>query len=587
MASVFEQRAAAQPNIVDKTSPKKLGSPFQQRAAEKIESESFGKSSLRTALQVPQGIAEATTYGLTTGLGSILGYEALDPEEIDRIRQISEREGVPFDEQSYRQSFQEAQSLIPTVSNIGSEIESRTGLPLEPKSRLDKAVRFFSSATKIAPGKSPEAASGYTLRPLNTGLQKPVLGAGITAAKEGLQEAGVPEPIAELGSFALLKKTPQGRGSFAIGPKTKPSGMKELIYEGIKKPREISESKIAKIQEIQKKDFLKIANDIVSDSPVGKTAKALREDLSYKKNTADRFNKLEEFAETIPEKINTKNLKTDLESNLIGKNTGITPSEFEKSRSKFIKEIVKETADKEVGFSELLKQYRKNNSELSQIFEPGQSYAHNAAKREALIDYNKAIADTFEKTAPKSGFAEPFKELNKEWTYISDVELIDKFLTDMTTGKIDYKKGREFFNKQGMTVPFERSLGKEGFAKFETLMKDLMSTEEASKLLKQAKEQGYGDLAKTAGSYLLHPDVAKAKLGLDFIKGGYNTIFEMVLDKPKIAITWDRGINALKKGDFKVAQKEFFLVDKAAKEIDAREISRREQIKKFNQKKSQ
>src|SRR6187402_3239327 len=89
-----------------------------------VEEESFGKSALRTALQVPQGVAEATTYGLTTGFQHLLGLgEVYDPEEIEHIKKISEREGIPFDEEKYMQAAQDALGSVPTVSNIASSIE--------------------------------------------------------------------------------------------------------------------------------------------------------------------------------------------------------------------------------------------------------------------------------------------------------------------------------------------------------------------------------------------------------------------------------------------------------------------------------
>jgi len=582
MTSIFEQRAAQLPDLIDKSNPNYngQGSVFQTRAQELKSEESTGKTAARYALQVPQGLAEASPYGIAAGLGSFLGYAALDPEEIDQIRKISEREGIPFDEEKYMESFNQAQSMFPTVSNIAREVEGKTGIPLEAKTRGQKALRFATTAGKISP-------KDATLRPFNTSLPKPVLGAGVAGTKELLTEAGLPEPVSDLASFAILKNPTAGAGKINIGSKKKPSGMSELNYEKLKKPTEVSEGKINKIQERHKQEFTDLANKIVEESPVGETAAALKNDVTFKQKTAEGFKELEQLAEKIPDKITTKSLKTDLSKNLASKNTGITPSEFEKSHNKFIRDFIKQTSEKDVGFPELLSQYRKNNSELGQVFEPGQSYAYNGAKREALLDYNKAIADVFEKTFPNSGFSEPFKELNKKWTQISDAELIDKFLGDMFDGKIDYKKGHQFFDKEGMTVPFERAMGKEGFNKFETLMKDLMSTEQASGLLKKAKSQGYNDLVKTAGSYILHPDLAKAKIGINLLKGGYKTIFEMLLDKPQLAVTWDKGINAFKKGDFAVAEKELSKVNNAKKEFDVKESKRLETLKNFNQQKSQ
>lgn len=577
MASVFEKRASQQPKIVDQTKETKDigGSPFQRRAKSRVEEESFGKSSLRTALQVPQGFAEATPYGIATGLWSVLGAgEVNDPEEIDRIRAISEREGVPFNEESYKEAGQNALNYLPTVSNIGREVENATGLPLEAKTRLQKGVRFATSASKLAP-------KDYTFRGMNTSLPKPVLGVGIEAAREGLIESGVPEPFADLASFAVVKKPSEGAGKINIGASTKPSGLTERNYEKLKKPREVAPSTIQKINEKTEAEFKGIAEKILQDAPISKTHNALKDDFTFKQKSAEAFQDVSNLANSLPETFQGKDFKESI-SNLISnkKNKGTTPSEFDKKHNDFIQEFIKDTPDSEFKTADLVEQYRKNNKGLSDAYEPGQSFAYNSAKREALLDINRTISDVFEKKFPNSEFSKIFKETNKQWADISDAESIHIFLDKLFEGKIQFKKGREFFDKQGMTVPFKRAMGPEGFNKFETLMKDLMGTEQASKLLKEAKVKGFNDLAKTAGSYLLDPSLAKAKLGYDAIKGGYNKIFELLLDKPQLSVSWDRGINAMKAGNFKAAEKEFSKVEAANKDFDIREKSRVEALKK-------
>lgn len=582
MASVFEQLASSDPNIVDTT--KKINgkssiSPFQQLAQE-IGDESFGKSALRTALQVPQGLAEGTPLGVAASTWQLLGMgEVNDPEELDRLKAISEREGIPFDEEAYAQAGEEALKYVPTVSNVAREIESKTGVPLEPKNRLQKGLRFASTATKLAP-------KDYTLRPLNTSLPRPVLGAGVEATKELIQEAGVPEPIADIASFAVLKKPTEGAGKFSIGPVKKPSGLTAQRYEKLTQPTEVSAKRIQKINEKTEGEFRNISNKILDESPISETYNALKEDVTFKQKSAEAFEDVSKLADSLPEKFQTQNLKEQiLERVKNKKSSGLTPSEFDKEHRDFIKGFIKETKKKEFTASDLVSQYRKNNKGLTEAFEPGKSFAYNNAKREALLDYNRTIADMIEKQYPNSEFSKLFKETNKRWAEISDAESIDKFLDSLFEGKIQYKKGREFFDKQGMTVPFKRAMGKEGFAKFETLMSDLMSTEQANKLLKQAKTLGMENIVKTAGSYLLHPSIAKAKLGLDFAKGIYKASFEMLLDKPQMAVTWDRGVNAMKAGNFKAAEKEFNTIKAETKSFTERDQKRLEALKKFNEQK--
>lgn len=596
MPSVFEQRAGKAPEIVDETKAKSPTgaagvSPFQQRAqVVKKEDESWWKSIARTALQIPQGIAEVTGPGLWAGLWQILalGETELGVDELHRLREIGEREGKPFDEEAYEAARQNALSYIPTVSNIARGVESYTGIPLEPKTRAEKGLRFASSAAKAIPKPNPSAPLGYGVRGTNTALPRPILGAAVEGAREVGIELGVPEPVADIASFGILKSIPQTGNQLRIGAETKPSGMTKRRYEDLEAPFEVPKSKINQINETVENDFRKIADEIIEKSPIKETHQALANDVTFKKNARERFKDVEALAETLPKQFETSQIKSDLQTFVNSKkNKGLTPSEFDKSHNKFIEQFIKETPEGQFTTKEIVAQYRKNNGQLSEAYEPGQSFAYNRAKREALLDYNRALANMIEREFPGSEFANLFKETNAKWAEISNSEAITKFLDTVFKEKINYQKARQLFDKEGMTVPFKKALGEEGFAKFETLLNDLLSTEKGMKYLRAAESQGFTELAKLAGSYLLHPSLAKAKLGLDALKGGYNKIFEMLLDKPSIGITWNRGINAMKKGNFKAAEKEFTKVKAQEAVFDNQEKSRTDALKKFNERKKQ
>jgi hypothetical protein len=578
MANPFEQYAISNPKEV--TQDQDGSNPFLAYAKENPPpEESFLKSSLRTALQIPQGLAELTKYGIGTGIQQFLGAgEALDPEEIDRIRAISEREGIPFNEESYLESVQNALGSVPTVSNIGSAIEAKTGIPLEPKTRTQKGIRFLSQATKASP-------KGFTIRGADIALPKPVLGAAIAGTKEIAQELGVPEPIAELGSFAILKRPREGSGSISIGKKTKPSGMTERQFEKITKPTEISPSALKRINEKTESEFRSISDKIIKESPQAETFKNLSEDVTFKQKSQEAFQDVQDLAETLPNKIKGKIIKENLDKKILQrKQAGITPDEFDVALKSQVNGFIKSTPDKPFTTADLVTQYRKNNKNLKDVFEPGQSFAHNSAKREALLEYNRVIGDIIETEYPNSEFSKIFKETNKRWAEISDAETINKFIDGMFDGKIKFNEGRKLFDKNGATIPFKRAMGQEGFSKFETLMKDLISTERASKLLKEAESQGFNKLAQTGLSFLIHPTAGQAKFAYDAVKGGYKGLYNFVIDKPQYAITWDRGINAIKAKNFKVAEQEFDKILKAqASEL---EKSRVESLKNFNQKKA-
>lgn len=556
---------------------KKSGGDIFDQIPHSEPEEGFWKSATRYATQIPQAYAETTAPGIIAGVWQALAQgEILDPEEIEHIKMISEREGIPFDEDAYLDAAEKALGGIPTVSNIASKTEEKTGIPLEPKTRGQKGLRFLTQATRLSP-------KGGTFRGLKTGLPKPVLGAGVAATKEIAQELGVPEPVAELGSFGILKTLPTGSKSLSIGKETKPSGMTTQRFEKLEKPTKVSESKIKGINEGIETEFRGIANEIIEKSPIEETHTALKEQPEFKNQVRESFKKVEELAENIPEKVSTADLKKDLSDSFKKeKGTGFLASEYEKNYKKFLNQFIKETPTKEATVLDYVKQYRKNNAAYGEIKEPGQSNAYNRAKRDALRDYNIAIADTFEKKFPGSEFSNLFKSTNDKWSKIMDAESINNFMDDLFDGKINFKMGEKLLEKEGMKYPFKRALGEEGFKEFEQLTKDLMSKEQAHKMMKVAETKGYGDLAKTGLAYVINPNLGYLKMGIDVGKITYKKIWESLLDKPQLAVKWDKGVQAFKKGDFATAEKQFNILNK---EIGLEE-KRVESLKKFNEKKA-
>ncbi len=505
--------------------------------------EGFWKNAFRTALQVPQGIAEATKYGIGTGLFQMLalGESDLGVEEWHKLRELAEQEGIPFDEEAYEQGRQEMLGSIPTVSNIASKIESEYGVPLEPRTGLQKALRLGSMAGKFQPGAASQKATAAVAAP---------------AAAVGLEAAGVPEQFAELGAL--------GVGAIAGGKapaidvsltKTKPSGLPARQFEKTTSPKEVPRSKLETINEKLESDFKKISDDIIKESPVGETAEALKNDPTFKQESRELLNQAQEIADTIPSVIESKSLKKEI-TDLSKKNVkGFALGEYDKNYLKFMNEASKDIKSKNISMSKLVEQYRKNNKSLGEYFEPGSSKALNRAKRDALLDQNRAIATVLEKSAPE--LSTVFKEGNGRWTKIMDAEAVDNFIGDMFDGKVNFKKMHDFFDKEGYAFKFKRALGDEGYKKFEGLMKDMVSSEVPYKMLKVAKTKGWGDLAETAGAFIIHPTLGKAKIGIQAAKQTYKSIMNAMLDKPQIAVTWKRAVDDLKKGNFEAATKGF------------------------------
>jgi hypothetical protein len=220
-----------------------------------------------------------------------------------------------------------------------------------------------------------------------------------------------------------------------------------------------------------------------------------------------------------------------------------------------MKEHMNEIVPEKMTAGELIEQYRKNNDSLTMYFEPGSSRAINYAKRDALLDYNRAIAKVIEKVDPE--LSAIFKEGNSRWTKIMDYEAVDSFVNEMFKEGMNYAKMKDFFNKKGYRKKFQRALGEEGFKQFEQLMKDILTTETPYKMLKVAKENGFGEFFSHALAFVVHPKIGKAWAIIDSARKGFRTIINRLLDKPKLVVDWKRGVDNLKKGNFKAAAKDF------------------------------
>ena len=253
-------------------SPKEDDFGFQPRGNRQQEADEYGfmprgqppkkesaiKSAVRTAYQPLGGIARRATYPMDLLHIGGAGY-ALDPEEIEHLRKIYEREGIPFDEDEYRRQVEQASQYFPTQGNIEREVEERTGIPLEAKTGLQKAVRMGSTAASFQPGSLS---------------QKATAGIGAPLAKEGLEAIGVPEIFAEPLGYGVGAASGAASPKASISTAKKPSGMTSRQFEKLKKPTKVSPSRFGKINEALEKDFRNISEELLEESPSYQEIKA-------------------------------------------------------------------------------------------------------------------------------------------------------------------------------------------------------------------------------------------------------------------------------------------------------------------------
>jgi hypothetical protein len=510
----------------------------------------------RTAAQLPLGALEGTPYGIVTTAWQLLGLG----ESLSELDELEERlpdlkKKFPYlnwpekiDKQKYIQATEEAINSIPSIKNLASFLEEKTGLPLEAQTDLQKGVRFGSSITTLGAG----GAANKILAGMKGMIMKGALG-----------EAGIPEPIADAMSayYALRQKTP------GINVKE----LEEVGEGGIPKkstpqPDILEAEKPNLSRKSLEEDYRKFADTLFSEN---RTYAQIKQDPSFKEKISGMLDEVKSLAEGIPEKVPLEALDKAMVKRFKSRPTkGITDSEaekvFKKSFSRYVKSVYKKSQHQpDASISQLLEQYRKNNDDLTKYFEPGKSSSFNKGKRDALLEYNKAIHDIFEEFIPEEEFTKLLNLTNKRWQEISDVEKVEKWFTDLFDGKINFSKARTLLlkDKENLRRPFQRLLGEKGFKDFEELTKQLVAFHHPYSILKRAEAQGFKELAKLAKSYLIDPKFSKWGAVGHLAKKG----LQILINKPQVARLWKDAVVDMQKGNFAKAELELKQLDAEVK----------------------
>lgn len=538
----------------------------------KEEPEGWLKSTARTLYQIPSGVAQAFTYPLDI-FSLLASGEKYDPQYKEMFEEIYGHPQSFEDRQQFLESAQETERYLPNQGNFERLLEEYTGAPLTPKNELQKSLKFISTAGKIIPGKGITDTGQAFTRNIPT---RATIGTGLEVAKQGLKIfPGLPEPLAEILAFAELG--PVGASQVArnislpssVGYKTKPSGLPVRRFESPKinaATPAIPESKLLQINDKLKKDFTKISDEIINNSPIGETFNEIKNNPALRQENEAIMNEAASIAESLPNKVANAEINKEVQKFANKQKKGITDNEYDESYSKFAKEIEnKLLKQQDSTASQIVEQYRKNNKDLGEYFKPGESKAFNRAKADSILDYNRALADIIETKFPNSELGPVFRNGNERWKKMMDAETIDEFITDIFSKGIDYKHMRKIFTDKNYRRVFERSMGKPAFNQFESLIGDMLSSEKPYSMLKVAKDKGFNDLYKTGMYYMLHPKLAFAKGGFELAKNVYKKIMNIIIDKPQLTFKWKDGIDALKKGNFAKAEKDFTELNKVVK----------------------
>jgi hypothetical protein len=491
---------------------------------------------------IGQQVFKKGTAGALSAYGNLLDLIHAQTKE----RQTPAQEALTQAEFEAPESllpFLQDDDILPRYSRLPSQREAETFIEMLGGPREAK-----TEAGRIA-GRGAEFVGGAL--PLGAGSKLLQLLAAVGMGGQLTRELGGPEALATGIELLPLAQAGVNIAQAARGPKvplTKPSGMPVRKFEKLKKQTPVFEGTVTKAKEAIEGDFRKLTEDLLRKT--NKSYVALSENPEFKQQIGELFGKVKQAAGEFPEAITPRGMAESLtkEIETIGKR-GISLSDSEKVQRSLLKKFRKDIVNKRVTAEQLVDQYRKNNEQLSKLYPYGERALENIGKRNALETYNRAIAEAIEDHFPKSEFSDLFKFTNKRWSEIKKIETIDKYL-DALFGKknINFKQAEKVFTDPKRAERLKNAIGPEVFDDFKQINKDLLSQENALKLL-NAKGIDVNKIGKYALSYMVKPKFAATQAAIDL----GSKIYRHALYRPEYMREWRKALSRLRKGDVQQA----------------------------------
>lgn len=498
--------------------------------------ESAGMASLRSAYQPFAGYAQKFTWPadiVAAGAeGMALGTQLEQNDNLAWASQFRPKEVqekiAAMHKPTYDEMRQQAAETYPsylTQSGLEKKIEELTGLPLTPRTTIDQVLRLGGNAAGFRGGSyfnGTKLAPGAMARTIEKGV------AGVTAplVSEGLQKMGVPEPIAENIGLLGAQFTPVPR-SIPTGttPIMKKSGMPQRNFESITKPTKISESYHGTITQNIETDMRQATDKLFSEA--SPTYVEMKTNPGFRDERIAGMENVQNLASGLSRKINTNDVRKEFISAVnkrIKESGGIAHSEFDRELLKEANILLRGTKiNRAASASDLLRQYRKANSDKGKLFELGSSTSRNEAKQEALRLHNNAVSNIIETKYPQTDFAKEFLKENKAWAAMEDADKAKNIVDSLFTPEgIKFKDAQKLLKDNSTTRGLRRMLGKEKFGNLQEIARDFVSQGNKYKLLKPVEGPGVGSMVKDALLFPTHPLIAGtslAKTGYQHFKG--------------------------------------------------------------------
>ena len=514
------------------------------------------ENATRAISQIPQGLLEFTGPGIAASTFQLLGTgEALSeldeleerlPDLKKKFPQLKFPEKI--DREKYLEATQQATGLVPSVSNIAKWVEKETGIPLSPKTPLDKTIRFASNVAAGKPG-SPQ--------------QMVFNGLKAEAAKEVLMQAGLPEPIAEglALSYAYHEKTPElnvtkkptENASAPRNPSNPPSEI-DRFKSGLTKSKAVESEKphLALITPNRQKKALKeldIEASKLTQSSLEKhipTAKEIQEGKDF--NFNPRFEALEKPMQKANPEIDITPISEFLNKTR-DKYKGISRELLHDGGKKILRQASSFRQNPSLEGGKLYTIYRINNKKQKGIRDERLLKGKQAEYSDFLADFNRAISESFEKTLPKdSVWMKEFKHLNNEYRNVQNANNTLSQLESVLEARARPSTITKLAEDKRAQKKLEISMGKEGSHEVIQIAKDLKKAKESINNI-PTKDLSIWDAAFPLSAFIpgfhVPGALAASKKISEFSQRGYG----YYLTTPAKRHAYDDAANAINKGD--------------------------------------
>ena len=508
---------------------------------DEVESESLSTPS------IPEDIVKQSAVGFAKGLGGTYGslreLTRTNPKEhllpSQKLRAQQESTGTEQDlirNSTNEDLMPEGSGRTPTHEDIGNLLEM-LGINTKPKtipgSIAQKATEATGSALSL-----PATAMQATLATLGG------------ATGQSLREAHAPEWMAmaaEAGvNFADLGKKLLTIPKIAL---KKESGLSARGLEKLEKPTEVFSGTKEKAIESISNEYKNITENLQKSTNSSLTN--FREDPSFQKNLSSAFDKLNQDASNLTRKVPAKTYQKSLVQDFHKTGSkGFEELEVESKLKDNLLKSITEQHGKDFSLSELIDQYRKNNSDLKHYLPFGEKAVENTAKRDLLLAKNRAISTTIDKHFGDLPEGKAFKDLNKQWSEVEKIKTVDKFVNSVIKDdKLNpraLKRALDPSTKTSRVV--EQAIGKENVVQFRKLQEDMLDMDKGLALMK-AKGIPLDEVGNHVKAALFLPKVT----GLYWIGKSIAKIYRRGLADPSFRRDWHTHVKQFRSGDAKKA----------------------------------